>query len=584
MDYLRKIHLLLGPDKKRLPFLLGVFLLSSLIDLVGIGLIGPYLSLATGQTPVIPALLSWFTEVLRLYLGPIDVIYSAGTLLIATFCLKLILSLTTTFVLVRFTQYQQVRLQCSLLNAIHAMPYEDYLKRNSAEFIYSVGSLTGVFSNGVLLPMLKAISDGIIAITIISFLIATNFLFFIFLVLLLSLFLVTYQFAIRKKAFFVGRDANSAGELMIRAINESITGFKQNRIYNEESFFFSQMAQYATEYAKNIVKSRMYAAVPRPSLEFLIVIFLALLISWTFLSGGDRDTLLPTLGVFGFAAIRLIPTANVVSKCFIDLRVNKDAVYRLARDFRVIADGAQETLERTPTPAVTPDPFNELIVSHISYRYSGSDYAPLKDINFEIKAGQSIGLMGESGSGKTTLIDVLLGLLMPTSGTIALNGKPIHTVLLEWRRQVAYIPQETFLVDGSLRENIVLGSDRGKSTNRLIEEVVRKSRLSQLVEQLPDGLNTPLGEKGIRISGGQRQRVSLARALYRSRNFLILDEATSALDPSTEEEIASELEMLKGVVTMIVVAHRLTSLRNCDYVYRLVDGVLQPIGSGADLT
>ena len=190
----------------------------------------------------------------------------------------------------------------------------------------------------------------------------------------------------------------------------------------------------------------------------------------------------------------------------------------------------------------------------------------------EITAGQSIGLIGPSGSGKTTLVDLLLGLLDPQEGEACFNGKPLKECLREWRAQIAYLPQQVFLVDDTLRRNVALGVAEAEIDNDRLQEALRQARLWELVEHLPQGLDTMLGERGVRLSGGQRQRVALARAFYHHREILVMDEATSALDNETEREIVEEIQRLKGSKTMIVIAHRVTTVQHCDWIYKLENG------------
>jgi len=224
-------------------------------------------------------------------------------------------------------------------------------------------------------------------------------------------------------------------------------------------------------------------------------------------------------------------------------------------------------------------PFVALGLRQIYYRYPNTKQSALQNLSLEIKAGESIGLVGPSGSGKTTLVDVLLGLLEPQSGTMEFNGRSLLENLEEWRSQVAYLPQQVFLIDNSLRCNVALGEEESEIDETRLREALRQARLTELVEQLPQGVNTILGERGVRLSGGQRQRVALARAFYHGRSVLVMDEATSALDNETEKEIVAEIQRLKGQKTMIVIAHRLTTVQHCDRIYRLEQGKIVEEGT-----
>ena len=203
----------------------------------------------------------------------------------------------------------------------------------------------------------------------------------------------------------------------------------------------------------------------------------------------------------------------------------------------------------------------------------------MKDISLEIRAGESIALIGPSGSGKTTLVDLLLGLLEPQQGEVRYNGKSIDTSLDEWRSNVAYLPQQVFLIDNTIRCNVALGCNETEIDDLKVCESLKKAKLSEFVDQLPQGIYTKIGERGVRISGGQRQRIALARAFYHERNVLVLDEATSALDYEIEQEIVDEIKHLKGEKTMIVIAHRLSTVRHCDRIYKLNQGKIIECGT-----
>ena len=207
----------------------------------------------------------------------------------------------------------------------------------------------------------------------------------------------------------------------------------------------------------------------------------------------------------------------------------------------------------------------------------------LNQTSLSIRAGESIGIIGPSGSGKTTLIDLLLGLLKPEGGSISYNGDPLEKKLSKWRSQVAYLPQQVFLIDDTLKNNVALGVEEQKINEKLLLKALHKSQLAELVEQLPEGVNTFLGERGVRLSGGQRQRVALARAFYHQRSVLIMDEATSALDHETEREIVDEIKRLKGQITTIIIAHRLTTVQYCDRIYVLEEGKVVSSGTPKEM-
>jgi len=297
----------------------------------------------------------------------------------------------------------------------------------------------------------------------------------------------------------------------------------------------------------------------------------------TMFLGGNIDSLLPTLSVFGIASLRLFPAANTLARSLNQIRYSRDSVLRLYSDqYRLQQFSSKEDYS---IPVQITNQFQSLKLDNVSFTYPQSEYRALIEISLEIKAGESIGLIGSSGSGKTTLVDMLLGLLEPQKGNLQFNGEETKAVLHQWSSQAAYIPQQVFLIDDTLSNNVALGVASNEIDSDKLHESLRQSKLIEVVEQLPQGIETVLGENGVRLSGGQRQRVALARAFYHGRDVLVMDEATSALDDQIEQEIVKEINQLKGKKTLIVIAHRLTTLKYCDRIYKIDKGRVKEVGS-----
>jgi ABC-type multidrug transport system fused ATPase/permease subunit len=322
---------------------------------------------------------------------------------------------------------------------------------------------------------------------------------------------------------------------------------------------------FAAYQRKNVVIQQSSAYL----LEVALVAAVVALVLLTLFLGEGAEGLFATLGMLGLAALRLKPAAGSISSALTTLRFQRDAVQRLFQDLRQL-----EQMERVETVGAvhTAAPFQTLELERVVFAYPRTKQPALREISLRIQAGESIGLIGPSGSGKTTLVDLLLGLLDPQEGQMRYNGMPLTEQVAEWRSQIAYLPQQVFLIDNTLRNNVALGENEAEIDDQRLTKALQQARLHELVEQLPHGVNTVLGERGVRLSGGQRQRVALARAFYHGRNILVMDEATSALDNETEQEIVSEIQRLKGQKTMIVIAHRLTTVQHCDRIYRLEQG------------
>ena len=574
-QYLQEIFTLLGNDRRKLPLLVLLFLWASMLDLVGLGLIGPYINLIVNPiagTGILGQIFQWLGLDSRLE----SMLLSMGFALVLIFFGKVLANLWIQYKITSFSQYQQVRLRTSLMKAYQGLPYQVYLSRNSSEYIFSLQNLVNGYGN-ILFTLLRTISDSLIASVIILFLAWQNPWILFTLLTLLGGLIVAYDRFFRNRLLDFGRQYNEANHQVVQSIQEGIEGLKELRILGKEAHFNKRLHEGAKRIAYYNIREVLINITPGYLLEFLLIGFVVLILSFWVWLDQELAEVLPVIGVFGVAALRLKPTANSIATSLNTLRFQRDGIMRLSKDVKFLESWkVNESFKHSETLHV---PFENLLLEDIQFCYSGMAHTALKDLSVRIQRGESVGLIGSSGSGKTTLIDVLLGLLEPQSGKIEFNGLPLHENLQEWRCQVAYLPQQVFLIDNSLRCNVALGEEDSKIDEARIQEAIRQARLSELVEQLPQGVNTILGERGVRLSGGQRQRVALARAFYHGRSVLVMDEATSALDNETEKEIVNEIQRLKGQKTLIVIAHRLSTVQHCDRIYRLEQGKIVEKGS-----
>ncbi|MEK9702732.1 MAG: ABC transporter ATP-binding protein, partial [Deltaproteobacteria bacterium] len=575
LQYLHEILTLLGEDRRKLPALVVLFLGVSLLDLAGLGLIAPYIALVMKPESLLEG---WLGELLSSLGGPIDretLLLGLSGLLVVLFLGKAIAALGINDVIIRFAQNQQIHLRTRLMHAYQHLPYPVYLQRNSAEYVHSVQGLTGQFQ-GVLQQLLLTLSNGLVALVILGLLLWENATALGLLVALVGSTLFVYDRLFRRRMREYGQRQNLAAREMVQGIHEGLEGLKEIRILGRERHFHQMLRRGAEGWSFNQRRNLIIQQAPRYLLEAVLVIFVVLLVLFTLSTEAAVESLLGTLGLFGVAAIRLMPMASQLAATLTTLRFQRDAVSRLYADVQQLS--TQGSIIQRQSNAATSQ-FLKLQLKDVGYRYPNTRQDALLDLDLEIRAGESIGLIGPSGSGKTTLVDVLLGLLEPQTGMLEYNGHPLQETLAEWRSQVAYLPQQVFLIDNTLRCNVALGEEESEIEELRLQEALRQARLSELVEQLPQGVNTILGERGVRLSGGQRQRVALARAFYHGRSVLVMDEATSALDNETEREIVAEIQRLKGQKTMIVIAHRLSTVQHCDRIYRLEHGRIVEVGT-----
>jgi len=578
--FFREIVGLLGEGRRKLPWLLLLFLSASLLDLAGLGLIGPYLALVMN-----PKLLSggriegWLSQ-LALPTDQSDTILILSFALIGVFVTKAVMAICINRAILRFSWKQEIRLRSFLMRAYQEMSYSEYLQRNSAEYIHAIQTLVGIYASCVLQSLLRLMSEGLVALVVLAVLAWKNVSALTGLVVLLGTVVLGYDRLFRRDLRECGQQASEHSKRLVQSISEGFGGFKEIRILGKEHYFHRLVHENSSKYCHASAKVGLISLVPRFIFESTVVSFLVLLVMGTLLLGRSLELLVPLLGMFGVAALRLIPSANVL--------VGAVAQLRYARHGTALLYENLQSLETTPAHIIStqvcksPPPgesFHTLELKHVCLQYPGRTQDALSDISLVLRAGESIGFIGPSGAGKTTMVDVMLGLLEPQSGELEYNGYHLKHRLSEWHSQVAYLPQQVFMIDNTLRSNVALGLEEEEIDDALLQEALRQARLAELVAKLPNSVDTVLGERGVRLSGGQLQRIALARAFYFQRSVLVMDEATNALDTETERDIVEEIFRLKGQMTIIVIAHRVSTVRDCDRIYRLEQGQIAEVGS-----
>ena len=568
MQYLKEILFLMGDDKWKLPLILLLFIVMSVLEVLGIGLIAPYAALIIN-----PNILTEKYSFLLNFGIPIfseDILFIMSVLLVSIFIIKALGLTLINWVIFTFCYNRQVKIRAKLMEFYQAMSYIEYTQRNSAEYIYNI-NLVATFTQGSLVSILRISTEILVGSLIFLFLAFQDAFVLFMLVILLSLFTFIYDFIFRKKITQYGKLLNIYSTEMFKNIKESVNGIKEVRILGKEDYFFNKVVNNTIGLSKAMKMSDFISSIPRYFLELLMISFVVLLVVFYSLQGKNLELVVPVLTMFSVAAIRLFPSVNQIVSGISHIRFGRPAVTLLYED---IKKSENIIIEEPLSNTKTAPEFESIEVNNISFSYPTRDYKVISDLSFKINKGDSVGIIGPSGSGKTTLLDILLGLIEVDTGSILYNGKDLSEHRQEWKSHVAYIPQNVFIIDDNIVRNVALGvSDELVDFARL-NNAIDQSRLRELVEQMPEGINTMLGESGIQLSGGQRQRIALARAFYHNRGVLVMDEATSSLDDETEKEIVNEISNLKGEKTLIVIAHRLSTVKHCDHIYRIEKGAI----------
>lgn len=581
-NYLHKYFFLIGKKRKKLISLVGLFLIASMLDLLGIGLIAPFIAVV-----IAPETLSnySFWNAFESILGITEIHHSLivlGMTIIVLFYVKGFAAYWVRISIVKYSLGIQSELTCRLMSAYQRMPYQFHIKRNTASLILATSGHTSNFAHHTLIQSLELFSEVIVVIMILTLLATTNYVVMLSMTILLAFVYFLYDKAIKHRIKNAGKDTATASEGIIKGVKQGVEGLKEIRVYGRELYFYNKVKDSTVDFANVSSRLQGLKIIPRYLFESTIISFVIGLSIISILTNEASTNLFPIIGMFGVASMRLIPSAGRISGAMISIRFSSYAMSELYRDINEAHDinlnSPLINIQPLKTEVSKPK-FKKLEINNISYRYPQTDRDVISNLSMCVESHQSIGIIGRSGSGKTTLINILLGLLTPQQGTVEANGVPIKNDLRKWLDIVAYIPQDVFILDDTIRRNIALGvSDERIDVEKLAQSIY-VAQLKDVVNKLPNGMETVVGERGVRLSGGERQRLALARSFYHEREVIIMDEATAALDNETEQQLVRAINEFKTDKTMIIIAHRLSTVKDCDIVYKVDNGRIIDSGS-----
>ena len=507
------------------------------------------------------------------------------------------------WLVLRFSWLLHHRLATTLLRQYLHKPYEHFLSKNSAALASSLILQVGQVTDGFFVPVLTALGRMAAALTLIVFLgVSEPLLALVAVGLIGGIYSVFYLWMARRKLRDLGARRVRLNTARTQLINEAFGGIKDIKLLQAEETFVDAYGPLSRALSRDQVTAVLIAVAPRYVVEAVAfgTVVLVALVAGAGAPGHGR--LVPMLGMFAFAGYRLMPAVQHVFASAVQIRTNLPAFQRLYKDIHARGRADIERSGAAPRPEgpSSPEPLASVAASvqqealvarrsielrDVTFRYPGASAAALTGFNLRLDAKSTIGIVGSTGSGKTTVLDLLLGLLRPEQGALLIDGKALDAAdLLRWQRTLGYVPQHIYLSDSSVAHNVAFGVPEREIDRARVEEACRVAQIHDFVrESLPDGYDTTVGERGVRLSGGERQRIGIARALYRCPDVLILDEATSALDTATEERVIDALQRFAGQKTIIMVAHRETTLRQCDAIYRITRGRIELIGAPAAL-
>lgn len=495
------------------------------------------------------------------------------------FLLKAGLTLTKNYVQARVAQNTGARLANRLFEGYLTMPYSFHISHNSSELMRNASWAADEVVSNFLTPLANLITQGAMLVFLLGVLIAAApTVTLVTIGLLVPLVLLSLR-AVASILHRLGNVTKHSVKETLSSLQQSLAGIRDIKVLGRERFFAEEFRHNRQLLARAKYMYPTVSSIPSLVIETLLVVFILGFVAFGSAGSGVADASLPVLGLFAYAGLRMTPAMSAIVSAVNQIRYGGAAVQTVATNLDLI-DAESEPL---PTDPAIPMAFSAgLALEGVEFSYETSAEV-LRRVDLVIHRGESIGIVGTTGAGKSTLLDLILGLLAPTAGEIKVDGQALHEDLRSWRACLGLVPQSIFLLDDTVRRNIAYGIMDSEIDERALNEAVELSQLSAFIDSLPEGLDTVVGERGIRISGGQRQRVAIARALYRKPEVLIFDEGTASLDNLTEAALLRALEDLKGTHTIITVAHRLTTVKSCDRIILLADGKIVDEGNYEEL-
>ncbi|MDE6976126.1 MAG: ABC transporter ATP-binding protein/permease [Lachnospiraceae bacterium] len=574
----KKLMILLDKkQKKKMILLVFLMLIGAVLETLGVSMIYPVVKVVMTPDAVED---SWYLQIIcdifRIDYGDtrsLMVVVMTG--LVVIFALKNIFLFFQQKVQLKFVYTNQFATSRRMMINFMLRPYEYYLNADTSVIQRSITSdVNNMY--GLILSLLQLVSEGIVFVCLVVVSLVTDVWMSITVAVLLVTALLIIKCVLKPIMRRAGEENQDYYSGLYKWIDQSVMGIKEIKIANRESYFINEYAKCGAGYVGAVQRYNLYNATPRLLIETVAIAGMILYVMISMLRGGNIENIMPQLGILAVAAMRLIPCANRINN-------HLTSISYFEPFFMGVSDNLQEEI-RDESINYDEEAYREIRevekleirdkieLRDIVYKYPNSEVLIFDHADMEIPIGKSVGIVGTSGAGKTTVVDILLGLLRLRSGQILADGMEVREHYRSWLKNIGYIPQTIFMIDSTIRKNVAFGYADEEIDDEKVWRALGEAQLDEFVRSLPEGLDTGIGERGIRISGGQRQRIGIARALFEDPEVLVLDEATSALDNETEAAIMDSINRLHGRKTLIIIAHRLQTIEKCDMVYRVENG------------
>ena len=583
MSNFKKLLFLFTPREIRhAGLLLIMILIMAIIDMIGIASILPFMAVLTNPNLIeTNSILNFMFQYFRIFGVENDkqFLFALGILLFGLLVFSNIFKALTTYVQLQFIHMREYSLSKRLVENYLHQPYSWFLSRNSADLGKTILAEVGLIVGGYLKPFINVIAKVIVAVAIIILLVLTDPKLALIASFMLSASYGIIFYCVRKYISKIGKKRLKNNEARYLLISEAFGAAKEIKIGNLEQNYIERFSNPAKIYAKTTASSRVLSQLPHFFLELITFGGVMLMILYLMMQKGSFNDALPVLSLYIFAGLRLMPAIKEIYTSFVSFTFVDPSLKKLHQDIKNL---------KVVNPNLGGDSISinkNISLQNVNYNYPNASRTALKNINLTIPLKSTVGFIGATGSGKTTTIDIIQGLLQPQKGNLKIDGQIISEKNIKsWQQSIGYVPQHIYLSDDTISSNIAFGIKPQNINQDVIEKVSKIANLHEfVVDELPEKYQTIIGERGVRLSGGQRQRIGIARALYHNPKILILDEATSALDNDTEEAVMDAVDNLGKKITIIIIAHRLNTVKRCDQIYLLEKGQIKNQGTFKEL-
>ena len=559
--------------EQKIKFVILLFLIAgtTVLELLGVSAVLPFVNVVMNPDTIER---TWYLKVLYDGFGFNNVNYFMailGIILIVIYIVKNVAVSVIYYFQYFYTFSNQRKIAGKMLNCYLQQPYSFHLQSNSADLIRNVGTDIEMMFQGVL-ALLQLFTETLVCMALGIYLLIKDKSITIGVVVFMVGFLLIFVKRFKRYLSRIGDEDRYYKANIVKWLQQAFGGMKESKILGREKFFYDNFVYNYDNWSEREKKYRFLQVAPRPIMEAASITAMMSIVVLKLINGTNSTYFITTIAVFAVAAFRLLPSVNRIANSLSTIMFNLPAFDAVYDELKTIEKLKTEKWGEKSN--VTALPFTDTItLKDVSFRYPTGDADVLAKVNLSIRKNQAVALIGPSGAGKTTLADIILGILEPTQGEILVDGQNIAEKKHEWQKNLGYIPQTIYLLDDTIKNNIIFGAADIDEDDSKLWKAIEEAQLKEFVESLSEGVDTEVGESGIRLSGGQRQRIGIARALYNNPDVLVLDEATSALDNETESAVMEAIDILSGSKTLIIIEHRLTTVKNCEVVYEVKDGV-----------